>query len=167
MLANFKLQHFKKFHNKSDVLRPISRKTYWLLYVSSAMVLFALPGCGASTKEIGRLPVSGTVVRENSDSAVNGSISFLPKEKGPAATTQITNGEYQFNQQNGPISGEYRVQVSTQTGMNQANATSDTDEAKAVLSKVNSNEWTFSILIPPDAQELKPFGLDAKNSSQE
>ena len=164
-MANFKLQHVKIDHNKPDVLRLIPRKTHWLLYFSSAMVLFALPGCGTSTNDIGRLPLSGTVVRENSNSAVNGTISFLPKAKGPSATTQIREGAYQFNQQNGPIFGDYRVLVSTQAGMNQTNSTANPDEVGAVSNKLNSKEWTFSILISPDAQELKPFVLDAKDSS--
>ncbi len=124
-----------------------------------------LPGCGTSTKDIGRLPVTGTVVKENSTAVVNGTISFLPKSKGPAATTQIRDGAFQFNKENGPIQGEYRVLVSGQADKSPTDSTTNPDEANAVLGKVNSTEWTFSTLIMPDSRELSPFVLEEKSAS--
>ncbi|MCH9793057.1 MAG: hypothetical protein K0U82_19800 [Planctomycetes bacterium] len=165
-MANSNIQPCKNNLSRFQWHRLYSRTMLWLFCFTSGMFLSTLPGCGTSTKDIGRLPVTGTVVRENSTSVVNGTISFLPKGKGPAATTQIRDGAYQFNREDGPIQGEYRVLVSSQADKSPTDSTTDPDEANVVSRKVNSTEWTFSTIIMPDARELSPFVLEESPSTK-
>ena len=59
-----------------------------------------------------RLPVVGKVTGWNGEE-INGSISFTPAEgsHGPAATAKLVQGEYRFDESNGPTLGPYRVVV--------------------------------------------------------
>lgn len=70
-----------------------------------------LVGCG-KRDSLERLPVYGAVSLANGEK-LSGSITFVPTEgrSGPAATTSIVNGRYQFDIENGPIAGPSRVIV--------------------------------------------------------
>lgn len=59
-----------------------------------------------------RIAVFGTVTSESGD-PVDGMISFLPEAgtKGPAAMASLIDGDFKFNQANGPVAGKYRVLV--------------------------------------------------------
>ncbi len=159
-MANSKIPRSTIIQSQQDSLPLIPKTIPGLLCVGYTIALVILPGCGSSNNSLGRLPISGMVVISKSSTPVSGTISFLPKEKGPAATAQIQEGTYQFTQQNGPIAGEYRVLISTKPGTNPPNASADPDETNAVLSKVNSTEWTFSRVILPESKVLKPFVLE-------
>ncbi len=64
---------------------------------------------------------------------VQGSISFLPASNtvGPAATTAIVNGRYEFTSENGPYSGNYRVIVGMDLGR-QSDSNVDRDPADSL-----------------------------------
>jgi hypothetical protein len=61
---------------------------------------------------VDRLPVYGTVAHPSGEK-INGSISFVPDRgrTGPSAVTSLVNGEYRFDQTNGPTKGLSRVIV--------------------------------------------------------
>jgi len=69
-----------------------------------------LAGCGRES-EIVRLPVRGAVTLASGEQ-LNGSITFLPVGgRGPAATTTVKDGSYQFDRTNGPTAGLHRVVI--------------------------------------------------------
>jgi hypothetical protein len=70
-----------------------------------------LSGCfGSGYEGPDREPISGAVTREGQP-VDNGLITFTPKVSGPAAQIGITDGQYQFDEENGPVAGEYDVIV--------------------------------------------------------
>ena len=70
-----------------------------------------LVGCGKSNPAE-RLPLYGSISATSGEN-INGSITFLPDggRTGPAATTSIVGGKYQFDRDNGPTAGANRVVV--------------------------------------------------------
>src|SRR5688500_2861448 len=72
-------------------------------------------GCDSSDKKWDRKSVRGEVViKETTEAAeVNGSMSFLQAAglNGPAASTEVVAGQYNFDATNGPIAGEHDVFV--------------------------------------------------------
>ncbi len=147
-------------------LLPLLKMTHKLICLCCGVVLFTVSGCGSGNEDIGRLSVTGTVKREKSNQAVEGSISFIPKNKGPSATTQIIAGEYQFTNQNGPVSGEYQVVISAQSAKDLTKQTAGTDESSAVLNKMNAEQWVFPVVVSPESQALAPFVLNPKSDSK-
>ena len=82
----------------------------WSAGFSVLIALCALlSGCGREPAIV-RLPVRGAVTLPSGEQ-LSGSITFLPASghKGPAATTTLAAGSYQFNQTNGPSAGPHRV----------------------------------------------------------
>ena len=79
----------------------------WLVTV---LGLSLIAGCQASVEP--RRPMHGDVTVD-AIKVRRGSISFLPTGAtvGPAATTAIVDGRYEFSRTNGPYVGTYRVQV--------------------------------------------------------
>ncbi len=57
-----------------------------------------------------RLPVRGDVTLPGGEQ-FNGSITFIPASghRGPAATTTVKDGNYQFDRTNGPTAGPHHV----------------------------------------------------------
>ncbi len=66
-------------------------------------------GCGGPTGPA-RFPVSGNVVREGQP-VDDGTIQFIPTGGGPAASTKIKDGLYQFTKENGPVEGGQNVVI--------------------------------------------------------
>jgi hypothetical protein len=73
-----------------------------------AAMLVVSAGCGKPS--VVRFPVGGSVSVKGNDK-LSGSISFEPIVRGPAATTALENGRYQFDRRNGPAAGRHRVVV--------------------------------------------------------
>lgn len=59
-----------------------------------------------------RFPVSGSVKLDGNELA-SGVIRFIPTggTQGPAASTAVQNGKYQFSDSDGPIAGAHRVEI--------------------------------------------------------
>ena len=76
------------------------------------VLLLAIAGCGGSSGPP-RLPVQG-LVKVDGQSVEKGQIRFAPAAgtKAPLAATEITDGQYRFNRQDGPLAGEYIVTIS-------------------------------------------------------
>lgn len=72
--------------------------------------VIALTGCGSETSP--RRALHGNI-RVEALEDVNGSISFFPTDgnRGPAASTAIVAGHYEFTKENGPYAGPHRVMV--------------------------------------------------------
>jgi hypothetical protein len=67
---------------------------------------------GCSKSATARLPVHGTVSFANG-AKLSGSITFVPAagHAGPAATTTLADGDYQFDRDTGPTAGPHQVIV--------------------------------------------------------
>ena len=115
-----------------------------------------LAGCRGGTS-LDRLPVHGTLTVVGGDK-LNGSITFLPAggRGGPAATTGIVDGSYQFDRQNGPTSGRQDVLVKRIVPRGETlKSLSEKKPARPVKS-----EWTRSADIADDGQYVQDFALD-------
>lgn len=97
--------------------RPIGRSM-----LLSVVLAITSAGCGRQSEP--RLALTGSVTVD-SQSVAQGSISFLPTDRteGPATSTAIVAGSYQFGYSNGPYPGTYRVLV----GVDQLAATVPSD----------------------------------------
>lgn len=73
-----------------------------LLLVAAA----SLSGCGQTSGQ--RRAVFGTISGAEGRS---GLISFIPEDDGPATRVKVTDGEYVFDESNGPLAGQYQVVV--------------------------------------------------------
>ena len=78
-------------------------------------IVWALAGMamlvsGCSKGPAARLPVHGTVSFANG-AKLSGSITFVPTagHAGPAATTTLADGDYQFDRNTGPTAGPHQV----------------------------------------------------------
>lgn len=160
------MHHLEEEYNMPGTFLTLLKKTQKLICICCGVILFTASGCSSGSEDIGRLSVTGTVKREKSNQAVEGSISFIPKKKGPSATTQIIAGEYHFTNKNGPVSGEYQVMISAQREKDLTKQTAGSDESSAVLNKMNTEQWTFPIVVSPDSQTLESFVLNTKSDSK-
>jgi hypothetical protein len=81
------------------------------LYVTGLLLLglSLIAGCGGESGPK-RVSVSGTVEHAGQPLA-KGSVSYLPTAGGPAATTGIVDGRYEFTSETGPVAGPQQVVV--------------------------------------------------------
>jgi hypothetical protein len=128
-----------------------------------ALGLGVLPaGCGRSSGVV-RLPVRGTVVGVGGEK-LTGSITFVPAEgrSGPAATTTLVDGQYQFDLESGPTAGRHRVIVSrasAKAAMPPSGSTKLSPASQeAPGTKGLKTEWTLSVDVPT----AKPYQCDFK-----
>lgn len=87
--------------------RVIRRKGTRFLPKTSIVILLLLAGCGQTN---GRLAVVGEVSLDGK-AVQSGSILFVPETRGPKVGTKIKNGHFQFTNDNGPLTGSYRVEI--------------------------------------------------------
>lgn len=92
-----------------------SRQFLCLLLIISAALL---SGCGQSVER--RKAVFGTISGAEGRS---GLISFIPENDGPATRVKVTDGEYVFDESNGPLPGQYQVVVQLETPLPQVDGT--------------------------------------------
>ena len=96
----------------------------------------------------------GTVTLANGEKP-NGSITFLPAKgaTGPAATTTLVEGSYQFDRRNGPMTGSKTVIV--KRFVPRANVLQTLTNKKAIPQ--TKTEWTQSVEVSDDGQYLHDF----------
>ncbi len=72
--------------------------------------MLSLVGCGSDSNP--RRAIYGNIRIDGLEDG-NGSISFFPTDgnRGPAASTAIVAGRYEFTKENGPYAGPHRVMV--------------------------------------------------------
>jgi len=87
----------------------------------------------------------------------SGSITFLPTKgrAGPAATTTLAEGSYQFDRSNGPMAGPKTVIV--KRFVPRANVLRTLINKKAIPQ--TNTEWTQSVEVSDDGQCLHDFTL--------
>jgi len=78
--------------------------------LAGCLLLGFFAGCGDRSPS--RLDLGGTITVDQMPLS-EGSIIFLPDQgqSGPAASTRIVDGRYQFENSDGPYPGSYRVRV--------------------------------------------------------
>jgi hypothetical protein len=111
---------------------------------------------GCSKGSAARLPVHGTVSFTNG-AKLSGSITFVPTagHAGPAATTTLADGDYQFDRNTGPTAGPHQVIVRRILSKNAALATRGKKNAELPppAESAQKLEWALAVDLPEsDAQ---------------
>lgn len=141
-----------------------------------AFVVAFIGGCGGEASQ--RRAIQGRVRLDSVDVA-KGSITLLPSDgnRGPAVSTAIVAGRYQFNSETGPYPGSHRVIVgidrTKELAPAAANGVQATDSATGKLApapasrRENSGEatgpvaeksqWTTRFVIPADGDQRRDF----------
>jgi hypothetical protein len=138
---------------------------------------FAIFGCGGEASP--RRAVHGTV-RVGSSQDINGSISFFPSDgnSGPATSTAIVSGQYEFTESNGPFPGMHRVVVgidpsamSQQTPAETPAAPAIAEGKQALLERAEpkpkrssagtgARKWDLKFDVPADGDSRKDFAFE-------
>ena len=89
----------------------ISHLDLWSVVVGAIMFVTLQTGCGSADGPV-RVPVSGTVTLNDTPLLI-GVIRFVPTDNdgGPAASTRIVGGEFEFSSGNGPLIANHRVEI--------------------------------------------------------
>ena len=146
--------------------------------IGAVLVLLAVSaaGCGGGDG-LERVAVSGSVTI-GGEPVPNGVVRFKPAAgtEGPMANTMITNGQYDIPGDQGPIAGDYEVQVQAYEDPNSTTPTTtarpavasdklgakissddiDIPTAPAVPQAPKESKRTFNVTIP----ELSSFEQD-------
>jgi hypothetical protein len=136
-----------------------------LTWLACGGILWANAGCRHSDGPE-RIAVFGTVTSASGD-PVEGTISFLPNAgtKGPAATVSLTDGTFQFDTQNGPVAGQYRVLVVVHLpDQKHKGAPERETPAAAQPDDRPAAEWSFAAEVAPDKVEFDFEVSDATRS---
>jgi hypothetical protein len=123
----------------------------WILFGLTPFLV----GCRRATTW-SRLPVHGTVTLPGGDK-ISGSITFLPEkgQTGPAANATLTEGNYQFDRNNGPVAGPHTVMV------RRLESRSRTLRTQADIPSARMKSlWTRSVELSDDGTYLQDFQLD-------
>jgi hypothetical protein len=77
----------------------------------TALLVLLTSGCSGPEGPM-RIPVSGRVMLDGQPLTA-GVVRFIPAEgvTGPGAATQVTNGEFCFSDDDGPIAASHRVEI--------------------------------------------------------
>lgn len=87
------------------MISRVFRALFFSLAGACLLVMGCSGGDGLDRREVrGTVTVAGEPVQE-------GHITLFPLAEGPVAAGKITDGEYVIEQENGPIPGEYRVEI--------------------------------------------------------
>ena len=120
-----------------------------------------LAGCSGSDGPE-RVPLHGQVTRAGA-SVGRGTISLLPAEgqSGPAATTVIEEGRYEFTRSDGPVAGPHRVVISLAVDEKEAPASPPAPPPgpagkAASPAKSSARRWELRVDVP----EKGPFEHD-------
>jgi hypothetical protein len=132
--------------------RGVSRNA--LILLACAGLLVADGGCQPADGPA-RIAVFGTVTSESGD-PVSGMISFLPDAgtEGPAATASLIDGVYEFDTQNGPVAGQYRVLVVMQFSDQNFKGAAELEAKGATPAGAHDAEWSFTAEVSPDDVEF-------------
>ncbi len=99
--------------------------------------LVCVTGCSSATS---RVEVAGEVTVDASPVS-DGTISLLPDRghRGPAATTAIQGGRFQFTTADGPLPGPHRAVVSLGSQLPSGQPVMSIDQASAVAKRAQDN----------------------------
>jgi len=144
-----------------SALRTRGSATLWILFGVGT----TLAGCG-ERNSVSRLPIKGTV-SFNTGEKLRGAVTFIPAEghNGPAATTAIIDGQYQFNATNGPTPGPHRVivkRIDASGRFPEARGGTQKADSKSATNPTAKVEWTFSCNLSSTDAGPRDFTLDAE-----
>ena len=148
-----------------------------LIVTGFVLLAASVAGCGGGGDQLERVAVSGSVTI-NGEPVPNGVVRFKPAAgtEGPMASTMITDGQYDIPGDQGPIAGNYEVQVQAYEDPNAAAAPAsarpavasdklgakissddpDNEINPAVAQTPKESKRTFNVTIP----ELSSFEQD-------
>lgn len=118
--------------------------------LAGMLTVIAVSGCESGTTE-SRIELSGAVTLDGT--ALNaGSLTFFPADgvKAPTANASVTKGQYKFTRENGPIPGQYRVEVRRAPGKNDAVTQDEPPKFK----------WEFEVTVPDKGPAKQNFQLE-------
>ena len=97
----------------SEVLsNVIAGHRNWLaLFAGTMLITMQFTGCETADGPV-RISVSGKVTLDQAPLRT-GVIRFIPVDEigGPAASTKVVDGEFEFSSQNGPLIANHRVEI--------------------------------------------------------
>ncbi len=157
------------FSGQAFLSRLTSRRFFLLALL---LCLFPVAGCGSGPDGPERFALYGTVTREGKPLA-NGAIKMAPTAGGPSTQTKITDGEYEFNSQNGPVAGEQEVSIlrflekpEPTEGMSRKDM--DVIPETGFDSPMPVGGWWLQTTVSPDQDLAVDFNVDeAKSRSPE
>jgi hypothetical protein len=102
---------------------------------ASLLVLPIITFAGCGSHDDSRASVTGTV-KMNNEPIKQGTISFIPEEKGPTAGSVIRDGQYSIPQEVGAFVGKNRVEIRSvqETGRKIKNPYGDNEIIEALES---------------------------------
>jgi len=124
--------------------------------VAAAAAPALLVGCSGGGPD--RIPLRGTV-QVGAQPLSTGSISLLPAvgHRGPAATTSIAEGRYEFTRENGPTAGPHRVIVQLSTA-DKAAMLSEASGRAPRPEPPGKTRWELQVEVP----DREPLEYDVK-----
>lgn len=94
------------FRIQNSVILSMTRTSRWLILFGALLIA---SGCGGGDG-LDRREVRG-MVTVGGEPVQKGNVTLFPLGDGPVASGVITDGEYLIEEENGPIPGEYRVEI--------------------------------------------------------
>ena len=117
-----------------------------------AVLTLLLAGCGGAAS--GRVAFSGRVSKDG-EPVPRGFVSFRPSEghSGPAANTDIVDGEYRFSDLDGPMAGPHQVVV---------NVAAQGSKAAGGRAQVEATQWDFDVNVHESGEFESDFELESQ-----
>lgn len=102
----------------------IQEHVIWLPYLLTALCVITITACDSPRT---RQPITGAV-KVDGQAVERGSITLLPDQghRGPAASSAIADGKYQFTSENGPTPGKHRVIIGIELQQTDSLSSSET-----------------------------------------
>ena len=115
-------------------------------------ISMGLSGCESSGPT--RIPLSGKVTR-GGQPIKQGSLVLTPAagQKGVAANTAITDGQYQFSREDGPGPGAYRAII-------QEVATKEEILKRQSIGGIAKSQWERDLKVPESGSPKEDFAVE-------
>jgi hypothetical protein len=123
------------------------------------LLLMAACGCGGTADGLRRVAVEGAVVRDGTP-VPHGSVAFVPGEnvRGPAASTAIVSGRYEFTSENGPVAGPHTVIVTSMPPKDELMKAQHAGQTP-------QTRWEFTVTVPEADTCEFDLDLNAANTA--
>lgn len=136
--------------------------------LAAALCIPLASGCGGPEGPK-KYAISGTVTREGKPIA-EGVITMAPTGEGPATQTTITDGQYEFSDENGPIEGDHTVTILRMLQREEVPPGTPKKDAEFIpetgfTSTMPDGGWVLSTTIAADQDVGEPvdFNVDQAN----
>lgn len=115
----------------------------------TAVVVLVVAGCGGDAVELPRAAVHGTVTLDGQP-LQDAVIRFIPtgETKGPATSVSIVDGQFEANEQVGPIVGQHRIEIQSN---DDGGFAFDDEQA---LEKLNRNPQRIQVQAIPGSYNI-------------